>query len=118
MLKTLFFKMEDIIMAHLADLKKNFYGYIRCRFILVVDNVTINFKQILMSTQTIVPNKTLVLLFSKVCQNNNQGHKFSHKTSLFITFTTRYLYMTDEFFLIQKSRCWSGLLERKKDIIY
>ena len=87
-------------MKHLAVFKKYcIYGYIRCRLILEFDNVTINFKQIFMSTQTIMPNKTLVLLFPTIYQNIIQRHKFSHISSLFITFRTRFLYMTEEYFL-------------------
>ena len=67
-----------------------------------------------MSTQTIVPNKTLVLFFSKACQNNIQGHKFSHISCIFITFTTRYLYMTDEYFLKQKKSMLEWALRKKE----
>ena len=72
-----FSKVEEILKKNLISFEEDYiYGFIRCRFALVFDNLTITFNQPLMCSKSIKNNKILRLLFSKICYHIIQGHKF------------------------------------------
>ena len=105
------FRVEGILRKSINDFENDsILGNISCRFVLLLDNLTVKTNKIVSCYNEFGIINILKLLISKNFYHIARGHKFSHMSNMSITFETHQSNMTRKCAIEQKLQLIERLL--------